>query len=127
MGDVGKVRLYSLRAMYLLIVVGLGLTNLPDALSSVGRSADSYTVINAMLLGFMILSFVGVFYPLKMLPVLMLELLWKLVWLGLFALPMYLSSGLDEYSSGVAVACFVGVVLTPLVLPWRYIIKEYFR
>ncbi|NOU49914.1 hypothetical protein HG263_05105 [Pseudoalteromonas sp. JBTF-M23] len=127
METIGKTRIYALRAMYLFIVVGLGLSNTPEALSSAGVSADSDTVINAILIGFMVLSFIGVFFPLKMLPVLMLELLWKVVWLAMFALPMHLSSGLDEYSMGVAFACLIGVVLTPIVLPWRYIYKDYFQ
>lgn len=127
MGEVSKARIYVLRAMYIFIAIGLGLSNTPDATSSVGVSADAYTVINAILIGFMLLSVVGVFYPLKMLPVLMLELLWKVLWLCIFALPMYLNAGLDDYATGVAFACAIGVVLTPLVLPWRYIFTEFFR
>ncbi|CAM4297437.1 hypothetical protein [Pseudoalteromonas byunsanensis] len=126
MEEVGKVRLNFLRAMYVFIVIGLGLSNTPEAISEMGRAADSYTVINAMLMGFMILALVGVFFPLKMLPILMFELLWKVIWLAMFALPIHLSAGLDEYATDVAFACFIGVVLTPLVLPWRYIFKTYF-
>ncbi|WP_440055068.1 hypothetical protein ACSLBF_02610 [Pseudoalteromonas sp. T1lg65] len=127
MEQVGKARSYFLKAMYAFIAVGLGLTNTPDALSSIGVTADSYTVINAMLMAFMILSLLGIFRPLQMLPLLMFELLWKILWLILFALPMYLNSGLDEYAAGVVFACLIGVILTPLVLPWRYILDTYFR
>ncbi|WP_105167813.1 hypothetical protein [Pseudoalteromonas sp. T1lg23B] len=126
MEEVGKIRLNFLRAMYVFIVIGLGLSNTPEAISEMGISADSYTVINAMLMGFMILSLVGVFFPLQMLPILMFELLWKVIWLAMFALPMHLNMGLDEYATGVAFACFIGVILTPLVLPWRYIFNNYF-
>ncbi|OHU86682.1 MULTISPECIES: hypothetical protein [Pseudoalteromonas] len=127
MEDIGKVKLYLLRAMYIFIFVGLGLSNTPEAISEMGVSTDSYTVINAMLMGFMLMSLLGAFYPLKMLPILMFELLWKILWLALFALPMYLNAGLDEYAIGVAFACIIGVVLTPIVLPWRYIINTYFN
>jgi hypothetical protein len=96
------------------------------ALSSVGVSAGSYAVINVMLIGFMILSLVGVCYPLQRLPVLMLELLWKAIWLSFFALPIHLNTALDDYVAAVVSACMAGVVLTPLVLPWRYIFNNFF-
>ena len=64
-------------------------------------------------------------YPLKMLPILLLELFWKSFWLLVFALPMYLNHELDQYARDVVFACGMGVVLTPLVIPWRYVINHY--
>lgn len=80
------------------------------ALSSVGVSAGSYAVINVMLIGFMILSLVGACYPLQRLPVLMLELLWKAIWLSFFVLPIHLNTALDDYAAAVAFVCTVGVI-----------------
>lgn len=125
MEEVSIVRLYVLRAMYLLIAVGLILSIWPGIFSSSGNTADSYTVVNAFLAAMTLLALLGVRYPLKMLPILIFELLWKAFWLLVFALPMYTSTGLDEYASGVAFACVIGVVLTPLVIPWRYVVNRY--
>jgi hypothetical protein len=60
-----------------------------------------------------------------MLPILLLEIFWKSFWLLVFALPMYLNHELDQYTRDVAFACGVGVILTPLVVPWRYVINHY--
>lgn len=71
------------------------------------------------------MALLGIRYPLKMLPILLLELVWKSFWLVVFALPMYLNHGLDQYAREVVFACGMGVILTPLVIPWRYVINHY--
>ncbi len=125
MKDVGIVRLYLLRAMYLFIAVGLFVSIWPGIYASSGETADSHTVVNSFLAALTLLALLGLRYPLKMLPLLIFEVLWKAFWLVVFALPMYMSDGMDEYAAGVAFACMMGVVLTPLVIPWRYVVDHY--
>lgn len=125
MEEVGKVRLYLLRAMYFLIAFGLGASIIPHVVNTSGNSVDPHTVINSILIGFSLMALLGIRYPLKMLPILFLELFWKSFWLLVFALPMYLNHELDQYSRDVAFACVMGVVLTPLVIPWRYVLNHY--
>ena len=121
MPEVTKVQLYLLRAMYLLITVGLGLTVWPLILAPAERMADAHSVIQSILGAFCLLSLVGLRYPLQMLPILLFELLWKTLWVLGFALPVWLRSGLDEYAAGVVFACAMGIVLTPIAIPWRYL------
>lgn len=125
MEDVSVTRLYALRAMYLLIAVGLSATTLPQIFSAAGSAADSHTVVGSFLTAMILLALLGVRYPLKMLPILLFEVIWKATWLLVFALPMHLGAGLDEYAKGVAFACVMGIILTPLVIPWRYVIHQY--
>ncbi|MBE8715958.1 hypothetical protein [Cellvibrio polysaccharolyticus] len=125
MENVGIVRLYLLRAMYLLIAFGLGTSVIPHVITTSGDLVDPHTVINSILIGFFFMALLGIRYPLKMLPILLLELVWKSFWLLVFALPMYLNHELDQYTRDVAFACVMGVVLTPLVVPWGYVINHY--
>ena len=117
-------RLYLLRAMYLLIVVGLGVTIWPSILTPETRVADPHSVIQSMLGAFSLLALFGLRHPLLMLPILFFELIWKTLWVLVFALPVWLRSGLDEYGTSVLFACGMGVVLTPLVIPWRYVFSQ---
>lgn len=127
MPEITNMQLYLLRAMYLLIVVGLGLTVLPSVIAPAERMVDSHSVIKSMLGAFFLLSLVGLRYPLQMLPVLLFELLWKTLWVLVFALPVWLRTGvLDEYAAGVVFACAMGIVLTPIAIPWRYLATRYF-
>lgn len=122
---VTRLQLYLLRAMYLLIVVGLGLTVWPSILAPAERMTDPHSVIQSMLGAFCLLSLVGLRYPLQMLPILLFELIWKALWVLAYALPVWLrTGGLDEYAAGVLFACAMGIVLTPIAIPWRYLLAR---
>jgi hypothetical protein len=127
MYEVSTLRLYLLRAMYLLIAVGLGLTVWPLIISPPDPVANAKTVIRALLGALAVLAVVGIRYPLRMLPLLLFELLWKVIWVVAFALRMWLHSKLDDYASETLFACLMGVVLVPIVIPWRYVLEHYVR
>ena len=124
--EVSTLRLNLLRAMYALIAIGLGITVLPHIVSP-PYTADPKSIIRAFLGALMLLSLVGIRYPLKMLPLLLFEFIWKLIWVVASALPVWLQSGLDTYASENLFACMMGVVLVPLVLPWGYIYTHYVK
>lgn len=126
MSELKTWQLNLLRSMYLLIVVGLGITTWPSIISP-SSVADPHTVIQSILGAFSLLAALGLRYPIQMLPVLLFELLWKITWVVVFALPMWLDRGLDEYATGVLVACVVGIVLTPIVIPWKFVINKYMK
>ena len=127
MSEVGTLRLYLLRGMYLLIAVGLGITIWPSILVPHGTAANEGTAIEALLGALAVVSALGLRYPLRMLPILLFELLWKLIWVVGFALRMWLATGLDEYASQTLFACLIGVVLVPIVMPWGYVFEHYVR
>ena len=127
MSEVSTWRLYLLRGMYLLIAVGLALTVWPSIISPSNSVANANTVIRSLLGALALLSVVGIRYPLKMLPLLLFELLWKVIWVVAFALRMWLAGGLDDYASETLFACLMGVVLVPVVMPWGYVFRHYFK
>lgn len=127
MSEVSLFRLYLLRAMYLLIAVGLGIVIWPSIIFPPSVVANPNTVIRSLLGALALLSLLGLRYPLQMLPLLMFELLWKVIWCVAFALPMWLGPGLDAYAAETLFACAMGVILVPLVLPWAYIRRHYIQ
>jgi len=127
MSDVTTLRLYLLRGMYLLIAVGLAVTVWPHIISPPKLVAGPTSVIRALLGALALMSLVGLRYPLQMLPLLLFELLWKVIWVVASALPMWLGPGLDAYASESLFACLMGVVLVPIVIPWGYVIQRYVR
>ena len=122
--EVSLVRLYVLRATYLLIVVGLGAMVVPEVLS---HAPTSRGVIPSLLAGLWLLAFLGLRYPLTMLPLLMFEFAWKATWM--------LAYGLPQWSAGLAPPTFgedffniaFGVLLMPLVIPWPYVWRHYVK
>ena len=127
MQSVSTPRLYLLRAMYLLLAVGLGLSIWPSIVSPPVAAADSKTVVRALLGAIGLLALLGLRYPLRMLPLLIFELVWKAIWLLAFALPLWLNNALDANASGNAFECLAGVVLVLLVTPWDYVLQTYVR
>lgn len=124
---VSQLRLHLLRAMYLLVVIGLALTAWPAVLFPAGRVADSHSVVQSMLTAFSILCLLGLRYPLQMIPVLLIEIIWKCTWVIAFALPVKIQTGLDEYAAGVLFACVMGIILTPIAIPWGYVYQHYIK
>ena len=127
MPNVSTLRLFLLRAMYLLIAVGLAINVWPEIIAPPDLAAGPESVIRALLGALALLSLLGLRYPLKMLPILLFELLWKVIWVAASALPMWLGPGLDTYASDSLFACLIGVVLVPLVIPWGYVVQSYWR
>ena len=127
MSEVSTLRLYLLRGMYLLIAVGLALTIWPSIIAPPDSVANASTVIRSLLGALALLSALGLRYPLKMLPLLLFELFWKVIWVVAFALRMWLAGGLDGYASETLFACMIGVVLVPIVMPWGYVFRQYFK
>ena len=127
MSDVTALRLYLLRGMYLLIAAGLAVTVWPYIISPPDLIAGPKSVVRALLGALALMSLLGLRYPLQMLPLLLFELLWKVIWVVASALPMWLGPGLDAYASESLFACLLGVVLVPFVIPWRYVIQRYVR
>lgn len=127
MNDVSTLRLYLLRAMYLLIAVGLALTIWPHIIAPTSLVAGPNSVIRALLGALAAMCLLGLRYPLRMLPLLIFELLWKLIWVVASAIPMWLGPGLDQYASDTLFATLMGVVLVPIVLPWGYVFRHYIK
>jgi hypothetical protein len=125
MPEVSTVRLYVLRGLYLLIAVGLGITIWPGIVAPPKNLSHMASVVRSVLGAVSLLALVGVRYPLRMLPLLLFELLWKTIWVLVFGLPLWLNHQLDANTGETLQACLMGLVLVPLALPWGYVVRQY--
>ena len=123
-GEVSLVRLYVLRATYLLLVVGLGAMIVPELLS---HTLTSRGVIPSLLGAVWVLAFLGLRYPLEMLPLLMFELVWKVLWMIAYGLPQWSAGQLPPTFADDFFNIAFGVILMPLVIPWGYVWRHYVR
>ncbi|MET0319574.1 MAG: hypothetical protein ABW069_02500 [Duganella sp.] len=126
MPHVSLFRLYLLRAVYLIIAVGLGISIWPGILHHDQPWTPMQGFVNCMLGAFGLLCALGLRYPLQMLPVLLWELLWKSLWLLVVALPAIQAGPLDQLMKENLFAVGL-VVMIPIVLPWRYLVDHYIR
>jgi len=122
--EVSLARLYALRAMYLVLVIGGGIAFLPQLF---GHEPTARGVIPSMLAAMWLLACFGLRYPLQMLPILLFELAWKTIWL--------LDYGLPQRMAGVNTQVFkedfkmiaLGPVIFILVIPWGYVFRHYLK
>lgn len=126
MSDLSTLRIYLLRAMYLLMAVGLGITIWPGILVP-GNVSHMGSVVRAMLGALALVSLWGLRYPMKMLPILLFEFMWKVLWVMAFGLGPWLNGELDPARQETLFNCLLGVVLLPVVLPWGYMFRHYIR
>ena len=116
-------RLHLLRAGYLVLGVGLAVTKWPLFLDDAPWPLMD-GVVTCMLTAMSLLALVGLRYPLRMLPLLLFEVLWKLFWLAVVALPQWSAGEMDAATREVAGACLL-VVIFLIVIPWRHVATHY--
>ena len=131
MPEVSTFRLYLLRAMYVFMAVGLAIFKLGPAILHSENLSPQDSVVVSVLGGFALLAVVGIRYPIKMLPLLFFEFVWKAIWVLAFGLPLLLAGQLDPNVSfggtETLINCLLGIVLVPIVTPWGYVLKHYLK
>jgi hypothetical protein len=123
--ELSMARLHLMRAGYALMAVGLALVKWP--LLPGAHSMALYEGVTLILLTAMsLMAVLGLRYPVQMLPLLLLEAVWKLLWLSLVALPQAINGNLSTEMTETALNCSL-VVLIIGVIPWRYVWTHYVR
>lgn len=120
-GEVSSLRLYLMRAVFLLNFVVLGsdvwpaLLNHPEPWDPVRSAAFSFWAALSLL------SLLGLRYPVKMLPLLLFQLTYKVIWLLSVALPQWS----DFQSVELTKIMLFGLIIDFLVIPWPFVVRNY--
>ena len=126
MPEVSLTRLYALRAMYLILFALVPLMTAAAMVYSARSfsAADGWGFTACLLAALSLLAALGLRYPLKMLPLLMFEFLWKIIWLARVALPLWRAGRIDEALVSNSIAAGLAVLVL-IVIPWRYVAAQY--
>jgi len=122
--SVSLPRLYLLRLGYLVVAVGLALTKWPLLINHDRPWPLFEGVETCMLVALSLLAFLGLRYPVQMLPILLFELGWKFIWVAVVVLPLWISNQMDPATLQVFYSCLV-VLIVLAVIPWRYVVAHY--
>jgi hypothetical protein len=124
LADLPLWRLNLMRVGYAVMGIGLAVVKWPVVIGF-DRSMPLYEGVVAVLLTAMsLLAFLGLRYPVRLLPILLFEALWKLIWLSVVALPALTAGEVDQAMSEVIVNCSL-VVIIVAVIPWRFVWQRY--
>lgn len=127
MSEISTFRLYLLRAGYLLIAFGLAIMIFPGIIRPPENLPHMNAVVRSMLGAVSLLAFLGIRYPLKMLPILFFELVWKSIWVLAFGFRLWSSNKLDQGTAETLNDCIFGIILILLITPWSYVLKHYLK
>ena len=78
----------------------------------------------ALLAGLGATAALGLRYPVKMLPILLFEMVWKAIYLIAFALPLWSAHQINQATAEDIKSVLMVVILVPLI-PWRYVFLHY--
>jgi hypothetical protein len=124
-GSLSIRRLNLMRVGYAVMAIGLTATKWP-VIPNAASLPVFEGVVAALLTAMSLLALLGLRYPVKLLPLLIFESAWKLIWLAVVAVPHLvagdMSAELDRLLSSVSV-----VVVILAVTPWDYAWKTYVR
>src|SRR5467141_1182185 len=121
--EVSTFRLYLMRLLYLGNFVFLGLNVWPELINHVGAWDPVKGVAFSFWAALSALSGLGLRYPLKMLPLLLMQLFYKSVWLIAVYLPLRSAGQSIELTKVMA----IGVVVDLIVIPWPYVLATYVK
>jgi hypothetical protein len=117
--------IYFLRLLFLVVFVFLGKDSWTSLLGSRGGWDPYTTAAFCMWAAFALISLIGVFHPLKMLPLMLFEIMYKLLYLLLISYPLLLAHKLAGSPEEEMTYRFLPVVLGIIAVPWRYVLNKY--
>ena len=122
--EVSLARLYLLRAMYLVLVIGGGIVFVPQLF---GHEPTARGVIPSMLGALWLLCCFGLRYPLQMLPILLFELAWKTIWVVDYGLPQRMAGvNTPVFQEDFKAIAYAPLLLT-VVIPWGCVFRHYLK
>ena len=118
---VPKWRWYLLKAFYLFVFLAFGI----QIWSTIIGTSEVWDPLHG--LAFALLMGLGVRYPLRMLPLVLLQLSYKTVWLLFVFVPLQSGGNLTEGAVELFQANSIGITLDIIVIPWGYVYRNYFK
>ena len=83
-------------------------------------------VVTCLLTAMSLMAFLGLRYPVRMLPILLFEVAWKVLWIAVIAVPHLVADDMSAATRDVLFSCsFVVIIIA--VIPWRYAWRRFVR
>ena len=122
---VRPIHIYLLRLLYILMFFVLGRETWTEILTHKGPWDPYEAVAYCVWTAFATLAGLGILRPLKMLPIVFLEIFYKVLWLSIVAYPLWTKGALWGSPAEAITIPFLWVVLPILAVPWGYAFVTY--
>lgn len=124
-GGVPSINIYLLRLLFTLMFLFVSYDSWTYILNHIGPWDHVKAAAWCMWGSYSIISFIGILRPLKMLPIVLFEIVYKVAWLVIVAYPLWVKNELIGSSAEAMTQAFTWVVLPIVAMPWGYFFKTY--
>jgi hypothetical protein len=122
---VPPINIYVMRLVYALMLMFLG----KDSWTYIFAHRGQWEPLDAMAwsvwAAFATLGLIGLFHTVRMIPLLLFEIFYKVLWLYLVAYPLWMNHTLAGSEAEGMTYAFAWVVLPIIAMPWPYIFRTY--
>lgn len=122
---VRRINVYLLRVFYFLMATFLAWDVWSYVFTHHGSWQNQEAMAWSVWGAFSTLAILGVFHPIKMLPIMLLEVFYKMMWLLLVAYPLWRAGTLTGSPAEGMTYVFIPVVIVALIIPWGYVFKHF--
>ena len=122
--ELSLFRLYTLRLAYFIMAAGIAVFFWPNVIHHTSEFAALRGIQFALLGGLGLVAALGLRYPVQMLPILLFEFTWKVIYLAAFALPLWRAHQITPPVADDITSVLFVVIFIPLV-PWLYVFRRY--
>jgi len=122
---VRRINIYLLRLLYVLMFFVLGRETWSHILTHQGPWEPMDAVAWCVWTAFATLAGIGIIRPVKMLPIVLLEIFYKVQWLILVAYPLWSNGTLAGSPAEGTTSAFLWVILPIVAVPWGYAFANY--
>jgi hypothetical protein len=122
---VRRINIYLLRLVFILMFFVLGRNTWTHILTHKGTWDPYDAMAWCVWAAFATLAGLGIFRPLKMLPILLIEIFYKVLWLVIVAYPLWSEGALAGSSAESTTSAFLWVILPIVAVPWAYVYANY--
>jgi hypothetical protein len=122
---VRPINIYLLRLLYLLMFFVLGQMTWSHIFTHRGPWDPTNAIAWCVWTAFATLAGLGILRPLKFLPIVLLEIFYKVLWLILVAYPLWSRGTLAASPAADITTQFLWVILPIVAMPWGYAFAQY--
>ena len=119
-------RLNIMRFGYAFMGLGLAIVKWPLLIQDAASLPLMDGVVTCLLTAMSLLAFLGLRYPVRMLPILLFDVAWKVLWIAVIAAPHLVADDMSAATREVLFSCsFVVIIIA--VIPWGDVWRHYVR
>lgn len=124
---VRPINIYFLRALYLLMFVGVGIETWGRLIGHEGPWDHTKAVAVAVWAAYPTLGLLGLLQPLRWLPIVIFMIFYKTIWIAFVAYPLWRAGALAGNPAQEMAGVFIWAPFLAVIVPWGYVWRKMIR